>query len=357
VQTASAYGLKLHLARLIGPGAGSSAPTAYGGAENIGLQISGTSQEDIYLGMVSDYTYDVLVENSYSNRITLGLVQAAYKGVYLRNGSCGANCSTQDNIINFQKIGGVYTFNGDPLFAARQPRSSYWGVHISGSGSGNVLTGGTIEYNLKGGTGVNLQVDSDHNYITAWVEGHSGAGGKNLVVGGNYNTLWLSDLASPSSGMTTNVSVGGAGNNLFGPVIGDPVVTSYGAISVNGTNFINNNPVAVNAGPLTFACDVGTPTTISGTARYKKLGSLLHYEATITTTNIGTCTGALNVTNLPAATSAMRRDVVPGWNNAGIGLWCLFMPGTTTMSIVRVDGSFPATNGQTLQCSGWYNAE
>ena len=126
VQTASAYGLKLHLARLIGPGAGSSAPTAYGGAENIGLQISGTSQEDIYLGMVSDYTYDVLVENAYSNRITLGLVQAAYKGVYLRNGSCGANCSTQDNIINFQKIGGVYTFNGDPLFAARQPRSSYW---------------------------------------------------------------------------------------------------------------------------------------------------------------------------------------------------------------------------------------
>ena len=184
-------------------------------------------------------------------------------------------------------------------------------MHISGSGSGNVLTGGTIEYNLKGGTGVNLQVDSDHNYITAWVEGHSGAGGKNLVVGGNYNTLWLSDLASPSSGMTTNVSVGGAGNNLFGPVIGDPVVTSYGAISVNGTNFINNNPVAVNAGPLTFACDVGTPTTISGTARYKKLGSLLHYEATITTTNIGTCTGALNVTNLPAATSAMRRMSSP----------------------------------------------
>lgn len=358
IQTAEAYGMEIHLARLIGPGAAVSAPTPFGGAENIGVYVSGTSQENIHLGMVSDYTYNMLLENSFSNRLTIGLLMAAYKNLYLRDGACGVNCSTQDNIISFQKIGGVYTYNGDPEFTLRQGRSANWGVHIGGTGpGGNVLTGGTIEYNLKGTAGINLQVDTDHNYITAWVEGNSGVNGQNLVIGGSYNSLWLSDLASPSTGMTTNVYVSGTGNKMFGPVIGDPVVNTYGAVNINGNNFVNNNPVGVNAGALTFTCDTGTPTTISGTARYKKIGSLIFYEPTFTVTTLGTCAGGISITNLPAAPSPTRRNELTCWNNGGFAFVGLAMPGTTSLSMYKMDGTIPAVNGQTLQCSGWYNAE
>jgi hypothetical protein len=264
-------GIKLTLAAIIGPGAGISAPRAGSYKENVGIYLDGASGFDISVGSITDFTYDLLFDGAYANRLTVGEALASYKAMYLRAGASGTtcvDCLANANEIRFSNVGGPYTFNGDPQFLTRQARSSYWGVHIA-NGVGNKLIGGTLQYATKGHAPVNLQIDDDDNLVDAYIEGQTGTLGQNCVIGGNGNVLHLSSLATPSSNATKNCTITGTGNQLIGPFfsMADPGLIGgtsapgpVGAMSISPGNVVNGSPAMA----LPYGYNTGHPDPSSG---------------------------------------------------------------------------------------------
>jgi hypothetical protein len=349
-------GARIHIAQLIGPGAGSSAPTPGSHAENVGLYFEGAAWMDISIDQVMDFTYDILFDGAYGNHLDVGSAIASYKAIYLRDGAPGtyiAGGGSGANVITIKNVGGPYAASTDSFFAARQARSSFRGIQLGGGVSGNSVIGGAIQYSTKPGA-VNLEVDSDNNFLDVWVEGFI-AGGGNVAVTGSNNVLRLSALFTPSTvtGSDQNVSVTGSLNTLYAPTASLP-----GFVTVAVNNFINGNAALGNYTP-TVACSVGAPTTATATARYRRIGAMIWVEATWNTANIGTCATGLLLSLPPGVTlSTTNTNVFTGINmTSGSATLCKLNAATPSISITTPTGGFPAANGQNGLCSGWFDVE
>lgn len=353
--TSGVEGGRVHFAHVIGSGAASSAPTPGSHAEKVGAYFEGAAWWNVAIDAVSDFTYDVLLDGAYGNKLHVGSAIASYKAIYLRDGAAGTacvGCGSAANQITFLNVGGPYTASTDADFAARQARSSYWGLHLAGTGQGNNVAGGAAQYSVKPG-GINLEVNSNENFISTWVEGHAGTG-KNVVVTGADNLLRLSALTSPSPGMAANISITGIRNSLWAPL-----VTVNGTFSIGINNFINGGPTVAAYTP-TISCTGGAPTTASGTGRYRRVGPAVWVEIAWTTTNIGTCTGALLVSlpaGLPASTTFSA--VMSGVNLvSGASDVCRVDAGSSNILVTTTaPASFPAANAHNGICTGWYDIE
>jgi hypothetical protein len=357
IKGSSVLGLKISIAALIGPGAGSSAPVAGSGAENAGILLEAADGHRIDVGSVMDYTYDILLDGSYANTLHVGTAIAAYKAIYLRDGfETGYQSSA--NRITFENVGGIYTANNLPSFVQTQARGSYWGIHLAGNAQGNVLQGGAAQYAVKGTTGINLQVDGNYNYIDAWLEGHQGANGQDLVVNGSNNNFNLSNMASPSNNQTKHITVSGLANWLWGPRLYD---TSQGTSVIQGNNYVNGDPVPV-VYPPAVSCISGalgnSGAGFTSNARYKVYGSVVWMEITWTITSLGTCAGGLQI-DLPLPPGTTYSSVMSGRNaTTSVMLQCFVdAASSASLRVQTSTGGFPTAAGQTGVCSGSYNAE
>jgi len=347
-------GSRIRLARLIGQGAGASAPVAGSHAENVGVYMEGAAWWDITVDAVSDFTYDVLFDGSFGNKVKVGTAIASYKAIYLRAGAVGtacAGCGSAGNYVTFANVGGPYTANTDPDHAARVARSSFRGIHLE-AGQGNNIIGGAAQYSVKPG-GINLEVDDSENFVSAFVEGHI-ASGSNVLVTGNDNLIRLSALGSPSTGLVTNLSVTGFRNTVYGPL-----ESAYGTFHLDINNFMNGDPSLAAYTP-TVTCSAGSPVDVTGTARYRRIGAMVWVEANWNATDIGTCSGVLRVTIPPGITlSTTNSNSISGFNlTSGASNLCRLDASSSWITVqTTASGAFPATNGQTGVCSGWFDIE
>lgn len=104
--------------------------------------------------------------------------------------------------------------------------------------------------------------------------------------------------------------------------------------------------------PVVASTPGGTPPTITGAVRYRKLGSTVRSKVTITVTANGTGSGNLQAT-LPVEGEGvhimMGRDATTGAVVVGV----LF---GSTLVIQTVAGAYPAAAGSAITISGSYEA-
>ena len=100
----------------------------------------------------------------------------------------------------------------------------------------------------------------------------------------------------------------------------------------------------------------GTITTASSSAKYTKIGRTVFISGSITITNNGTGTGALNIAGLPYTPTQAASGV--GRETVNTGSTCSFTisNGSTAMQVYTYNNLYPALSGSVIQFSVLYTA-
>lgn len=107
----------------------------------------------------------------------------------------------------------------------------------------------------------------------------------------------------------------------------------------------------------TYGAESGTLTTVTGFARYSKIGDTVLTRNRIVATDIGTGAGYLTVTLPVTSVSAAGTLNETGWNATQGFQVRVVSISTTVVAIYKLsDGSFPAANGDTLHFALSYHA-
>lgn len=170
------------------------------------------------------------------------------------------------------------------------------------------------------------------------------------------------DIGTPSAGVATNITALNATQLTTGavpaarmPALTGDCTTSAGAVAttctkINGvdltTAFTTYVPVAT--------CNAGTLTTSSLTGRSKTIGKTILWEAVLTITTNGTCSGSINVT-IPVGTAAARYTATGiDAGLTGKAVSCDINATSTTCTLRFYDGTYPGANGAVIAVSGFY---
>lgn len=120
-------------------------------------------------------------------------------------------------------------------------------------------------------------------------------------------------------------------------------------VPIDGAAWTNTTPT-VTASTPGF-------TSVSCSMYHKQIGKTVFWYATVIITTIGTAAGRM-IVPLPVGDARARSGVVAGWNETGnftVGGIVEFDAGGKA-SVVKYDGTFPGTSGQTITIGGVYEA-
>lgn len=138
------------------------------------------------------------------------------------------------------------------------------------------------------------------------------------------------------------------------PALVTPDLGVATATSINGVALDNN---AWSAYTPTITANSGTYTTVSATGRYKQIGKTVICEGTVTTTDIGTGTGATYVT-LPVTAKSATAYAGSGYiksTAAGLSVG-IFDTDATHIRLYTASGGTAAANGLLLNFTITYEA-
>ena len=99
----------------------------------------------------------------------------------------------------------------------------------------------------------------------------------------------------------------------------------------------------------------GAFTLVSATGRYRRIGKLVFYQATITITTNGTAAGFISL-SLPFASanvSGMRYTASGFENNSGFTITGEIPPNSSAIAIFKYDGTYPGASGDVFYISGF----
>lgn len=162
-------------------------------------------------------------------------------------------------------------------------------------------------------------------------------------------------------------------NTSVPPTFGTGVVPDWRS---NGVSGVQTSPSRVFAGTLalnnttapvglaftsTFTpavtCSVGTPTTITPTFRYQRLGTLLYFVVSLNAVNIGTCTTILRFT-LPVTSANTITIPFNAFNVSTTLIKAATVPANSNVvSVITPGGGFPVVNGDFITISGFYETQ
>ena len=135
--------------------------------------------------------------------------------------------------------------------------------------------------------------------------------------------------------------------NLKAALWASPAIT--GTPSFGGTDYFG----AWTAYTPTVTASSGAFTTVSAAGRAKLVGKTRHFTVTVTITTAGTAAGAIWLT-LPGSAAQSANYFAIGRNATnGLQLF-MFLNSTTSMALVKPDGTTAIASGTTVSVSGTY---
>ena len=139
--------------------------------------------------------------------------------------------------------------------------------------------------------------------------------------------------------------IAGAGATILASITQDGLMSKEDKAIVDAAS----EPVSYTP---TFTASSGTFTTISGSAKYIKIGKQVTVMFLITMTTVGTATGSILMT-LPFTSNSNTAGA--GRDTNGVGCTTYTVIGGTTLSVVKYDATSMILNGRTIRGSLTYS--